>query len=251
MRVRLLGPVSAEMHGTPLGLGTRKQRAVFPLLALRVNNPVSLDRLVDELWRDEPPAQATLSLQSYISRLRRTISITQPGREPAPQILTRPPGWALMMAADQVDAVQFVDLAREGSSLLEGAQVQSGAAKLREALALWSGDVMADLDDMPFVAEEKARLQDLRLSVTESLLWAELDLGRPGEVVERARRAVSENPYRERSWCALMLALYRLGRQAEALEVALALREALADGLGLDPSPDARHLHEQILTLDP
>src|SRR3954447_20499205 len=132
--VRLLGPVSAETDGVPLRLGGRKQRAVFALLALQVNSPVALDRLVDELWRDEPPAQATLSLQSYISRLRRTISEAQPEDQPAPRILTRPPGWALMMAADQIDAVRFADLAREGGSLIEKADVASGTAKLREAL---------------------------------------------------------------------------------------------------------------------
>src|SRR3954447_16588498 len=102
MKVRLLGPVSAETDGVPLRLGGRKQRCVFALLALQVNNAVSLDRLVDELWRHEPPAQATLSLQSYISRLRRTISDAEPGDQSAPRILTCPPGWALMMPADQV-----------------------------------------------------------------------------------------------------------------------------------------------------
>ena len=260
--MRLLGPVSAESDGVRLRLGSRKQRAVFALLALQVNSPVALDRLVDELWRDEPPAQATLSLQSYISRLRRTISDAQladrsqdplanPVGQPAPRILTRPPGWVLRMPAEDVDAVRFVELAREGSSLLEEADVAPGAVKLREALALWTGDALADLDDMPFAAAEKARLQDLRASVTESLLWAELDLGRPAEVAAMARRAVSENPYRERAWCALMLALYRLGRRAEALEAAHDLREALAEGLGLDPSPEARLLQEQILNQDP
>jgi DNA-binding SARP family transcriptional activator len=261
--VRLLGPVSAETEGAPLRLGSRKQRAVFALLALQVNRPVALDRLVEELWRDEPPAQATLSLQSYISRLRRTISEAQPGHHPGrqqgdqpegqspPLILTRPPGWALMMPAEHVDAVQFVTLTREGSALLEDADVAPGALKLREALALWTGDALADLDDMPFAIEEKARLHDMRVSVTESLLWAELELGRPTEVVDMARRAVSENPYRERAWCALMLALYRLGRQSEALEVANDLRGILAEGLGLDPSPEARLLQEQILTQAP
>ena len=251
MRVRLLGPVSAEAHGVPLRLGGRKQRAVFALLALQVNRAVALDRLVDELWRDEAPAQATLSLQSYISRLRRIIAEAPPEDQPAPRILTRPPGWALMMPAEQVDAVRFVALGREGSLLLEEAKVAAGAAKLREALALWSGDALADLDDLPFAAAEKARLQNLRLSTTESLLWAELDLGRPVEVVAMARRAVLENPYRERAWCALMLALYRLGCQADALEVAHDLRKTLAEGLGLDPSPDARRLQEQILRQDP
>jgi len=181
--VRLLGPISAETHGVRLRLGSRKQRAVFALLALQVNSPVALDRLVDELWHDEPPAQATLSLQSYISRLRRTISEAQPEGQSAqqladqsvPRILTRPPGWALMMPADHVDAVRFVDLAREGSSLLEEAEVALGAVKLREALALWTGDALADLDDMPFAVGEKARLEELRVSAMESLLWADLN----------------------------------------------------------------------------
>src|SRR4051812_43201661 len=257
--VRLLGPVSAETDGVRLRLGGRKQRAVFALLALQVNSPVALDRLVDELWRDEPPARATLSLQSYISRLRRMISDAHPEEESedgseepsAPRILTRPPGWALMMPAGNVDAVRFVDLAREGGALLQGAELEAGAARLSEALALWTGEALADLDDMPFAVGEKARLQELRVSAVESLLWAELDLGRPAGVVEGARRAVAENPYRERAWCALMLALYRLGRQSEALDVAHDLREVLADGLGLDPSPEARLLQEQILTQDP
>ena len=133
--------------GVRLRLGSRKQRAVFALLALHVNTPVALDRLVDELWHDEPPAQATLSLQSYISRLRRTISEssqrisqrTGRGASSAPRILTRPPGWALMMPAEHVDAVPFVALAREGSSLLEEADAAPGAAKLCEAIALWRG----------------------------------------------------------------------------------------------------------------
>jgi DNA-binding SARP family transcriptional activator len=253
--VQLLGPVSAESDGVRLRLGSRKQRAVFALLALQVNRPVALDRLVDELWHDEPPAQATLSLQSYISRLRRTISDAASEGESqgqaAPRIVTRPPGWVLTMPAEDVDAVRFVDLAREGGALLEDAEVAAGAARLREALALWAGEALADLDDMPFAVVEKARLQDLRVSAVESLLWAELDLGRPAEVAEMARHTVSENPYRERAWCALMLALYRLGRQSEALEVAHDLREVLADGLGLDPSPEARLLQEQILTQDP
>ena len=228
---------------------------MFALLALQVNSPVALDRLVDELWHDEPPAQATLSLQSYISRLRRTISDAESEGESqgqaATRIVTRPPGWVLMMPAEDVDAVRFVDLAREGGALLEVAEVAAGAARLREALALWAGEALADLDDMSFAVGEKARLQDLRVSAVESLLWAELDLGRAAEVAEMARHTVAENPYRERAWCALMLALYRLGRQSEALEVARDLREVLADGLGLDPSPEARLLQEQILTQDP
>src|SRR3954453_21788678 len=152
VRGRLLGPVSAEADGVRLRLGSRKQRAVFALLALQVNSPVALDRLVDELWHDEPPARATLSLQSYISRLRRTISDAgsegESQGQAAPRIVTRPPGWVLTMPAEDVDAVRFVDLAREGGALLERAEVAEGAARLREALALWAGEALADLDDM-------------------------------------------------------------------------------------------------------
>ena len=251
MWVSLLGPVSAETEAGPLPLAGRKQRAVFALLALQVNHPVALDRLVHEVWRDEPPAQSTLALQSYISRLRRTIADAHPDDEAAPRILTRPPGWVLVMPGEQVDAVRFTELAREGSALLDDGQTAAGAARLTEALGLWAGEALSDLDDMPFAAGEKARLDDARLEVTESLMWAELDLGRPASVATTARATVTRHPYRERAWCALMLALYRLGRQAEALETARELRETLAEGLGLDPSPEARLLQEQILAQDP
>jgi DNA-binding SARP family transcriptional activator len=251
MRIRLLGPVGAETDGEPIHLGGRKQRAVFALLALQVNNAVALDRLVHELWRDQPPAQATLSLQSYISRLRRTIANAHPVDEHAPRILTRPPGWALVMPDEDVDVVRFAELAQQGTALLEEQQVGSGAAKLREALGLWTGGALEDLDDLPLAASERARLEELRLSVTESLLIADLELGRPTEVLGEARRMVTLHPYRERAWGALMLALYRLGRQAEALDTAQQLRQTLAEGLGIDPTPEVRRIQQRILEQDP
>jgi DNA-binding SARP family transcriptional activator len=251
MRIRLLGPVTAETDRGPIQLGGRKQRAVFALLALQVNDAVALDRLVHELWRDEPPAQATLSLQSYISRLRRTIATAHPADADAPRILTRPPGWALVMPGEDVDVVRFAGLAHQGTALLEEHQVGPGAAVIREALGLWTGDALEDLDDLPLAAGERARLDELRLSLTESLLVADLELGHATEVLGEARRMVALHPFRERAWGALMLALYRLGRQAEALDTAQQLRRTLAEGLGIDPTPEVRRIQQRILEQDP
>ncbi len=253
MQVKVLGPVSAEHAGREISLGGRKQRAVFALLALQVNRSVPLDRLVHEVWRDEPPAQATLSLQSYISRLRRTI-LDAHGDSPTaeiPRIVTRPPGWLLEMAPENIDAIRFVELVHEGAAMLTAGQAEQGIANLRGGLALWTGEAFSDLDEMPFAQAEKTRLHELRITATEWLLGGELALGRDAQVVEIAREVVAEEPYRERAWCAWMIALYRQGRQADALAVAAKLRDTLADGLGLDPSPETRQLQEQILRQDP
>ena len=253
MRVTLLGPVSADLDGAAVRLGGRQQRAVFALLALGKGRPVSLDRMVHELWRDEPPAGSTVSLQSYISRLRRNLAeagADRPGTE-IPKIVTQAPGWRLAVAPQQIDLWQFESLALSGSESLDHGHAVAGAEQLRSALALWAGDPLADLDDMPFADEVSTRFHAMRIGVEETLLWADLDSGRINGVAESAHRFTVANPFRERGWCALMLALYRQGRQAEALDAADRLRRALADGLGLDPSPEARRLQEQILRQDP
>lgn len=253
MRVTLLGPVSADLDGAAVRLGGRQQRAVFALLALGKGRPVSLDRMVHELWRDEPPAGSTVSLQSYISRLRRNLAEAGHGHlgTEIPKIVTQAPGWRLAVAPQQIDLWQFESLALSGSKSLDYGDAVAGAEQLRSALALWAGDPLADLDDMPFADEVSTRFHAMRVGVEESLLWADLDSGRINGVAESAHRFTVANPFRERGWCALMLALYRQGRQAEALDAADRLRRALADGLGLDPSPEARRLQEQILRQDP
>ena len=254
VRVRLLGPVSAEVDGARLNLGGLKQRAVFALLALNAGHVVSLDRLVQELWSDQPPSRSTLTLQSYISRLRRILSSAATNRGTGPQILTRPPGWILTVDSTEVDTVHFADLVNEARQLLGGglaADPSRASERLQTALGLWYGAALADLESISFAREEAARLDEIRLSAVELLLEARLARGESGSVAEEARRFVDTNPFRERAWCALMLGLYRCGRQSEAIAAAAELRRVLADELGLDLSPEVQNLRQLILRQDP
>jgi DNA-binding SARP family transcriptional activator len=251
VRVTLLGPVAAAADGTALPLGGLKQRAVFALMALNAGRVVALDRLVDELWNDEPPSRATLSLQSYVARLRRVLAGAPVADGEPPQILTRPPGWLLTLDPVQVDVTCFDALiARARRTFLAGDP--AGASRgLADALALWTGEPLAGLEAVQFAREEAARLNELRLGATELLLQAQLALGETDSVAERAGRFVVDNPFRERGWSAYMLALYRSGRQADALGACAQLRRLLSTELGVDPSTEVRRLEEQILRQDP
>ena len=250
MRVTLLGPVGVESAGAVVALGGPKQRAVFALLALDVGRVVSLDRLILELWRDEPPAQATMALQSYVSRLRRVLAgVASPGA--GSSIVTKPPGWMLDLPPENVDAVEFGALVNDGRDLLASGQPADAADRLRTALALWTGPAMGDLGLDGFAVADRMRLEQLRMDATESLFEAELAAGEPVAVVEEAERFTRENPFRERGWLALMVGLYRTGRQAEALAAAARLRVLLAEELGLDPSPEVSELENRILQHDP
>jgi DNA-binding SARP family transcriptional activator len=240
VKVTLLGPVSAESGGVELGLGGLKQRAVFALLALNAGRVVPLDRLVDELWRDEPPSRATLSLQSYISRLRRVLT-------GAAQIVTRPPGWMLALDPREVDVTRFADLVTRS----RGLPPADAVPVLREALGLWNGEALADLQTLSFARDEATRLAEMRLSATGLLLDAMLATGESDAVIAEARRFVTAHPYHEHGWQALMLALYRAGRQSDAVAAAAELRRVLVGELGLDPSRETRDLEQRILRQDP
>src|SRR5829696_1136104 len=254
MRVTLLGPVAAAAGGMELTLGGLKQRAVFALLALNAGRVVPLDRLVDELWADEPPSRATLSLQSYVARLRHVLAEVSAQEADAPRIVTRPPGWLLTLDPEQVDVTRFVNLVSSARRTLVsgGADGATTATEfLEQAMEMWTGEPLAGLETVRFAREEAARLNELRLDATELLLQAHLALGETDSVAERAGQFVAAHPFRERGWCALMLALYRCGRQSEALAAAARLRRTLATELGVDPSPEVRRLEEQILQQDP
>ena len=244
VRVSLLGPVEASEAATALELGGPKQRAVLALLALDAGRVVPFDRFVDELWHDEPPPQAAVTLRSYVSRLRRAL---EQAREPV-QIVTRAPGWLLGIDRGAVDVHQF-------TALLLKAEDEPDPLRriglLEEALELWRGEALADLDDPAFAVASRARLEEQRLAAMELTLETRLQLGRTEQVVADARELVSSHPYRERGWQALMLGLYRSGRQSEAIAAAREVKALLAEELGLDAAPETRDLEERILRQDP
>jgi len=240
VEVRLLGPLEVGVSGRRLELRRQKQRALLALLALRAGEVVSTDRLVEELWGGEPPKAAVGSLQNLVSELRKTV---------APElIVTRPPGYVLGLDRDSVDAHRFERLARAAR---EAGPPEERAAGLREALALWRGPPLADLAFESFAQAEIARLEELRAATREALFEAELDLGRHGPLVAELEAFVAEHPLRERPRGQLMVALYRSGRQADALEAYRQARETLVEELGIDPSSELQQLEQAILRHDP
>ncbi len=232
---RILGPLEAVADGRSLPLGGVKQRAVLALLLLEAGRVVSTDRLIDALWSGEPPAAATASLHNFVSQLRRSLG--------AETIETRPPGYLMRLDAGQLDLAnvrRLVDEARTSDPLRR-------ARLLGDALSLWRGEPLAELAYEAFAQGEIARLVELRLALEEERAEAELALGHHGELVRDLEALVREHPLRERLRGQLMLALYRSGRQAEALETYRLGRTALVDTLGVEPSPLLQQLHASIL----
>ncbi len=247
---RVLGPLQVASNGTVLPLGGTKQRAVLALLLLRANEVVSLDRLIDELWGESPPDSAANIVQGYVSHLRKTL---EPGRERGKHelLVSRQPGYMLRIQRGQYDADRFVQLSAEGRRLLEEGDADSASERLRAALDLWRGPALADLAYESFARLEAERLEELRLVVLEDRIDADLVLGRNGVLVGELRELVAQYPLRERLRAQLMAALYRAGRQAEALEVYREGRVALRDELGIEPGPALRELERAILQHDP
>jgi len=235
LEFRILGPVEVRADGQPLQLGGPKQRALLALLLVEADRAVSTDRLVDALWGEHPPRTAQTSLQNFVSQLRKLLG---------PDVLvTKPPGYLLRARPDRLD----VDRVRELVDAARAAAPEDRAAKLREALALWRGPPLGEFAFEPFAQPEIARLEELRLAVLEDRLDADLETGRQAEVVGELEALVEEHPLRERFREQLMLALYRSGRQAEALEAFQQARHVLVDELGIDPSPRLQELHRAIL----
>ena len=240
MEVRLLGPVELELGDRPVTLGGPKQRAVLSLLALNANTTVSVDRLIEGLWGEEPPASAPKMVQLYVSQLRKLFA-----EEAGAEIVTHGRGYELRLDADAVDAARFERLVAEASH-----RNGAGAAAQR-ALTLWRGPPLADLDREPFAHVEVRRLEELQLVALELAIESDLEAGRHREALGRLESLVAEHPLRERLHCLRMLALYRAGRQAEALEAYRAARAALVEAVGAEPGGELRRLHEAILRQDP
>ncbi|MCD6014488.1 MAG: transcriptional activator domain [Solirubrobacterales bacterium] len=242
--VRLLGSVEALVDGHSLALGGSKQRGVVAMLALRANTTLSGDELIDGLWGDDLPASATKNLHVYVSRLRKALG--ESGAEA--EILTRGRGYELRLPADAVDALRFERLVEEAAREPPGAGANGLAG---EALSLWRGAPLADVASEPFAGPEIARLEELYLRALELAIDAELATGRHAEVIARLEALIAEEPLRERLHGQRMLALYRDGRQSEALDAYREARETLIEQIGVEPGPELKRLQEQILAQDP
>jgi DNA-binding SARP family transcriptional activator len=247
----LLGPLAVTSDDGPLDLGAPKHRAVLALLLLEPGRVVSVDRLIDRLWHGEPPAAATSTLQAYVSNLRRVL---EPGRvagAAATVLVTRPPGYVLDIAPEQVDAARFERHISCALDAREQGRLDDAAVFLADALALWRGQPLADVAYEPWAQTECDRLKELHLVGLETQLAIELERGRHMSVAVEAERLAKEYPVRERFRELLMLALYRSGRQAEALRAYQDARDVLVEELGIEPGPELRTLEERILAQDP
>jgi DNA-binding SARP family transcriptional activator/class 3 adenylate cyclase len=235
MEFSLLGPLEVRSAGATVHLGGPKQRALLALLLIDAGRTMSTDRLIDALWGERPPRTAQTSLQNFVSQLRKVLG---------PEVLvTKPPGYLLRVDPLQVDV-------NRAQALLSGARAaepDERAAKLREALDLWRGPPLDEFAFEAFAENEIARLEELRLTLLEERIDADIETGRAGEVVGELETLVDEHPLRERLREHLMLALYRAGRQAEALEAFSEGRRVLVEELGIDPSPRLQQLHGAIL----
>jgi DNA-binding SARP family transcriptional activator len=251
VQFRVLGPLEAQDGERLVELGRPKQRVLLAVLLVHANQVVPLDRLIEELWRADPPPQAAASLQTYVSNLRRALEPGRPARAPSRVLVSQPLGYRLVVGAGDLDAARFAALAEEGHRLLGASRPASAARVLREGLGLWRGPALAEVADEAFAQAERNRLEELRVAALEDRLAADLDLGGHAAAVAELEELAGRYRFRERLAGLLMLALYRSGRQGEALAAFAAARRALAEELGIDPGRWLRQLETGILRQDP
>lgn len=257
----MLGPVEVALDGSPVDLGTPKQRALVAALALSRGWPVSVDAIVDLLWGEAAPPGVTATLQAYVSQLRRVLEPDRQRRAPATVLVTVAPGYALRVPDESVDVHRFEQAVSGahrrlqpvgwGRSPLDAGALAAQVAALDEALGRWRGTPYAELGDADAAVAERARLEELRLVALEDRAVADLALGHHATVAAELEALTTAHPLRERLWALRALALTRSGRQADALDVLRQVREVLDEELGLEPSAELRDLQTAVLRQDP
>ncbi len=245
MDFAILGELEVFRSGEPIELGSPRQRALLARLLVSANEAVSADRLVDDLWPDDAGDGARHTLHVYVSRIRKALG------EDSARLEHRSSGYAFRVDSTELDATRFEMLAAEGRAAITDGDSETGRRLLAEALAMWRGPALCEFLDDEFARIEATRLDELRLNVTEQVMWAELESGNHDGVIEDLRDLTSDYPFREAFWEQRMLALYRSGRQADALRTFQTARRVLGDELGIEPGPAMREMEERILTQDP
>ncbi|MEW2417700.1 BTAD domain-containing putative transcriptional regulator [Streptomyces sp. NPDC046866] len=252
MEFGLLGPVelTGEAPGVSHAPRAAKLRVVLAALLMRAGEVVSAGTLIDELWPTDPPRTATTTLQVYVSQLRKVLRAADPDHGPG-TLLTRPPGYTLQLGQGRLDVTEFERLHARGRAAEAAGDHARAAGLHRRALGLWRGPLAADTPHGPLLEAAAVRLAETRAAALDARLRAELALGRHHELVGELGELAAEQPLREELHGQLMLALYRCGRQAEALEAYARLRRTLVTDLAIEPGPPLQHLHHRILTADP
>ena len=245
MRFRLLGPLEIRAGEDWRGIGAPKWRSVLATLLIHPGQIVAADTLISEVWGDAPPARAANLISIYVLRLRRLME-----DEDSRLLVTRAPGYQLLLTSSDTDALVFEAMVRDGRRAFATGDPQGAARQLTEALALWHGRPLADVPPTPLVEAEAERLNELQLGAIELRITAELACGGHAQAVAEIRRLLADHPLREGLWLLLMQALDGAGRHAEALEVYGRARDAISEQLGVDPGAELRQLHAELLAKD-
>jgi adenylate cyclase len=241
--IRLLGPLEVRYRGADVPIRAARVRRLLGLLLLQRGRVVSIDRLVDEVWDNDPPESALAALRVHVSRLRKMLAAA--GLDNL--LVTRPTGYLIEVADDCVDADRFEHAVTAARSLVEAGELRKAVDVFRSGLRLWHGSALTGIATTTYVAGEAARLEEARLNALEDCMSAEINSGHARDVLGELEALTVEHSLRERLWSLRMLALYRAGRQADALDCYQTLRRQLDDELGLEPSPELAQLHQEIL----
>jgi DNA-binding SARP family transcriptional activator len=241
----VLGPLTVSHDGQAITLGGAKQRVILAMLLLNPGRTVSVDRLIDGIWADAAPPGVTNTLQAHVSHLRRALAVGDTS------ITTRAPGYLITVSSAQLDLLRFDELTRVAQERIAEGQHAAGAELLRSALDLWRGPALEDLGPGPFSDSARTYLEERRFGIINDRLELELQLGRDQVVIETCEMVLGSSPLRESLWEKLIVALYRSGRQSDALAKFRLCRAVLMDELGVEPMPRLRLLEQQILNQDP